>query len=303
MKPLACVGIAVLDKIFQVDSLPSTGGKYVARGYREVGGGPAATAACAIARLAGSVQLMARIGDDASGRTVIDELAKYEVDTSRVHRIKGASTALSAVFVDDTGERMIVNYQDRSLDRRTSWMKKIDFAQFSAVLADVRWPEGAIFSLTSARRAGVPSMLDADVSPDDIAPMVALADHAVFSQPGLVRFTGTENIEQALRLAESRGSGRVYVTAGGKGCYWLENGALQHEPSHAVTVVDTTGAGDVFHGAMLLAIAEGRETRSAVRFACVAAALKCTKAGGRSGIPSRDEVDLVLGSRPHSVAN
>ncbi|MDR3441015.1 PfkB family carbohydrate kinase [Telmatospirillum sp.] len=294
MKPLACVGIAVLDKLFQVDTLPSTGGKYVAHGYREIGGGPAATAACAVARLGHEVQLIARVGDDSSGTTIIEELQRYHVDTRWVRRITGASSALSAVIVDAHGERMIVNHQDPSLSRASDWMSMIDFTQYSGVLADVRWAEGAEAALDAARSAGVPTVLDAEITPNDITPLVERTDHVVFSHPGLTRLTGIADFKAGLQAAAERTNGRVYVTAGSDGCYWLESGDLQYEPSHPVSVVDTTGAGDVFHGAMLVALAEGRPIRQAVRFACLVAALKCTRVGGRDGIPDRAEVDRAL---------
>lgn len=294
MKPLACVGIAVLDKLFRLETLPSTGGKYVAHGYHEIGGGPAATAACAAARLGHDVHLIARVGSDAVGSTIIDELRKYGVDTCWVKRIDGASSTLSAVLVDRQGERIIVNYPDPSLSRSAEWLQSIDFAQYTAILADVRWIEGGKVALETARKIGIPSLLDGDVSPEDIGPLVERADHIVFSQPGLVRLTGINDIESGLRAAASRTEGRVYVTAGSDGCYWLEGGKLEHEPSHKVSVVDTTGAGDVFHGAMLVALAEGKPIRQAVQFSCLVAALKCTRVGGRDGIPNRGEVDQAL---------
>lgn len=294
MKPLACVGIAVLDKLFLMDGLPSEGGKYVAHGYREIGGGPAATAACAVSRLGRDVQLIARVGSDTSGATIVKELQHYRVDTRWVRQIAGASSALSAILVDRQGERMIVNYQDVSLDRSSNWLSDVDFAQYAALLADVRWPEGAKAALESAHRIGIPTILDADVSPEDIGPLVERADHVVFSQPGLARLTGITDIEHGLKAAAARTKGKVYVTAGSDGCYWLETDGLQHEPSHPVAVVDTTGAGDVFHGAMLVALAERQTVRQAVRFACLVASLKCTRVGGRDGIPDRAEVNLAL---------
>jgi sulfofructose kinase len=190
---------------------------------------------------------------------------------------------------------MIVNYQDRSLDRSTQWMDAIPFAHYGALLADVRWPEGALAALDAARRNGIPTVLDADVSPDDIRPLVERADHVVFSEPGLARMTGHDDLQQGLRAAQAVTAGKVYVTAGAQGCFWLEGDQWQHEPATPVDVVDTTGAGDLFHGAMLVALAEAMPPRAAVRFACRVAALKCTRLGGRAGIPTRAEVDAGAG--------
>lgn len=296
MKPCACVGIAVLDKVFRVNALPQQGGKYVAHQYAEIGGGPAATAAVAVARCGHPVDFIGRVGSDPSAKVITDELQQYGVGTDQVRRVAGAVSGLSAVLVDDQGERMIINHQDDKLDRSADWLNAIDFARYGAVLADVRWIAGAKAALNAARRAGVPTVLDADVTPEDISELVALADHVAFSQPGLARFTGTDSPEEGLRRARARTSGRVYVTLGSDGCLWLEGETLKHQPGFTVDVVDTTGAGDVFHGALLVAVAEGMATDQAVRFASGVAALKCTRLGGRAGIPDRAQIEQFLQS-------
>jgi sulfofructose kinase len=86
----------------------------------------------------------------------------------------------------------------------------------------------------------------------------------------------------------------VYVTQGGQGCLWLENDRLHHQPGFAVNVVDTTGAGDVFHGALAVSLAHGASPAEAVRFASGVAALKCTRPGGRAGIPDCDQARSFL---------
>ena len=102
-------------------------------------------------------------------------------------------------------------------------------------------------------------MLDADVTPQDISDLVGLADHVAFSEPGLAKFAQTDDLLSGLRLAQTRTDGKVYVTAGADGCYWLENDTIQHAQGFKVNVLDTTGAGDVFHGAFAFALAQGME--------------------------------------------
>lgn len=86
----------------------------------------------------------------------------------------------------------------------------------------------------------------------------------------------------------------VYVTVGSNGCYWLENDQLMHQAGKVVNVVDTTGAGDFFHGAFAVAVAEEMEIRKAVVFSNTVAAIKCTKLGGREGIPDLNTVDAEI---------
>lgn len=294
MTRIACIGITVLDRIWYLTDLPKEGGKFVANDYKEVGGGPAATAAVAAAKLGATVDFIGRVGDDDTGKRLLAELESLGVNTRYSRVYKGARSSQSAVLVDASGERIIANYPSPDLPADASWLADIDFSQWDAVLADVRWHDGAKLAFTLARQQGIPAVLDGDVTPQDIAELVALSDHAAFSAPGLTRLTGTEDIHLSLKKAQTLTNGHVYVTQGSQGCYWLENQQLQHQPGFSVDVVDTTGAGDVFHGALALAIAQNNATADAVRFASAVAALKCTRPGGRAGIPDCDQTRSFL---------
>ncbi|UTJ47428.1 sugar kinase [Atlantibacter subterranea] len=294
MTRIACVGIAVLDRIWYLNDLPKEGGKYVAGDYKEVGGGPAATAAVAAAKLGAEVDFIGRVGDDDTGNRLLAELQAYGVNTRYTRIVKGARSSQSAVLVDAAGERIIANYPSPDLPACADWMADIDFSQWDAVLADVRWHHGAKQAFTLARANGVTTVLDADVTPQDIAELVALSDHAAFSAPGLVRLTGVTDAPAALKQAKTLTNGHVYVTQGAQGCLWLENSRLCHLPAFHVDVVDTTGAGDVFHGALAVSLAQKTETAEAIRFASAVAALKCTRPGGRAGIPDCDQTRSFL---------
>ena len=291
---IACLGITVLDRIFRVPLLPSKGGKYVASDYFEVGGGPAATAAVAIKKLGHPVEFIGRVGSDSVASVLSEEFLSNGVGIKHVKHLANAKSSFSAIMVDDSGERMIINYQDSTLSRDVSWLGSVDFSEFSALLCDVRWPEGALYSLEKAKEVGIPTVLDADITPDDISSLVKIADHVVFSHPGLKKFTGELDPLKGLRIAQESACGKVYVTVGSDGCFWLENDELKHLPSFKVDVVDTTGAGDVFHGAFTLAVAENSNSLDAVKFSSAVAALKCTRPGGREGIPDRVRVSQFL---------
>lgn len=291
---IACVGIAVLDRIWYLNDLPKEGGKYVAGDYKEVGGGPAATAAVAAAKLGAEVDFIGRVGDDDTGNRLLAELQAHGVNTRYTRIVKGARSSQSAVLVDAAGERIIANYPSPDLPHCADWMADIDFSQWGAVLADVRWHHGAKQAFTVARANGVPTVLDADVTPQDIAELVALSDHAAFSAPGLARLTGVTDAPAALKQAQTLTNGHVYVTQGAQGCLWMENSQLHHLPAFHVDVVDTTGAGDVFHGALAVSLAQKTDIEEAIRFASAVAALKCTRPGGRAGIPDCDQTRSFL---------
>ena len=294
MARIACVGITVLDRIWYLADLPKEGGKYVANNYTEVGGGPAATAAVAAAKLGADVDFIGRVGDDDTGSRLLAELESLGVNTRFTRIFKGARSSQSAVLVDASGERIIANYPSPDLPAEADWLQDIDFSQWDVVLADVRWHDGAKQALSLARQQGVTTVLDADITPQDIAELVALSDHAAFSAPGLQRLTQIAEAESALKKAQTLTNGHVYVTQGKDGCYWLEKGALSHLPAFQIDVVDTTGAGDVFHGALAVRLAQNQPAQEAVRFASAVAALKCTRPGGRAGIPDCDQTRSFL---------
>lgn len=294
MVRIACVGITVMDRIYYVEGLPTEGGKYVAKRYTEVGGGPAATAAVAAAKLGAQVDFIGRVGDDDTGNSLLAEQESLGVNTRYTRRYTQAMSSQSTIMVDAKGERIIVNYPSPDLLPDADWLNDIDFSQWDVVLADVRWHDGAKQAFTLARQAGVMTVLDGDITPQDISELVALSDHAAFSEPGLARLTGMSEAIDALKKAQMLTNGHVYVTRGSEGCNWLEKAAVRHQPGFTVEVVDTTGAGDVFHGALAFGLASGYAIEEAVRFASGVAALKCTRPGGRAGIPDCEQTRSFL---------
>jgi len=294
MTTVLCVGHAVQDFVFTLPALPRTAEKHQASRFTSVGGGPAATAAVAIARLGGRALLAARVGEDTIADAIIGELEGHGVDCGAVRRFPGCSSSLSAVMVDAAGERMIVNHLDPALPDSTGWLPAPARAGAAAVLADLRWPAGAAAALAAARAAGIPAVLDADKPIPRDAAALAMATHVAFSAEALADYTGTPDPVAGLHAAADSLAGWCCVTAGAAGVYVLEDGKFSHFPGHEVTVVDTLGAGDVWHGAFVLGLAEGMGEPGAVRFASAAAALKVQRRGGRAGAPTRAEVDEFL---------
>jgi sugar/nucleoside kinase (ribokinase family) len=305
MTAVICIGHCTLDMIYRVPAIPSSPTKVVAHAYAECGGGMAANASVAIARLGGRASYWGVVGDDGVGGRIVAGLAAEGVDVAAVRRIAGARSAVSAIVVDDAGERLICTYTDPELDPDPGWLRLDRVAQADAVLADVRWPAGAAAVLDAARAAGRIAVLDADVGPADVlADLSSRATHVIYSEPGLAAASGGLPPGAALRHVSRQGSALRGVTLGADGLLWLDGGEERRTPAPQVQVVDTLAAGDVWHGAFTLALAERRAFDDAVRFAHIAAAIKCTRGPGRLGAPSREEVDAALardrtlGARP-----
>jgi len=289
-----CAGTAVLDQVYAVDALPSAAGKHFARAYEERPGGPSAIAAATVARLGGAAVWWGRVGEDAAGTRLLDALAGAGVETGGAGRVPGGRTPVSAVVIDAGGERLIVNYTDPDLDPDPGFLPLGRIADAGAVLADSRWPAGGRAVLAAARAAGVPAVLDADATPDGAAgDLMRQASHVVFSAQGLAQTTGERDPAAGLAAARSSSDAFLAVTLGAEGCLHDGPHGRGHVPAVPVRAVDTLGAGDVFHGAFALALAEDRDAVAALTFASAAAAGKCAAGGGLAALPDRAAVDAL----------
>lgn len=299
MARLLCVGVAVADFVLRMDTFPDGPGKYRTTEAAVVGGGCAANAAVAAARLGGEVMLCARLGDDLVGDMILADLAREGVDCALADRAPGGRSSFSSVIVDKDGERQIVNFRGAGLAQTADWLERAP--RPDAVLADSRWTEAAATALELARKWSVPGVLDAE-APLDPA-LIDLASHTAFSRPGLASVAEGAPKEALARLARTP-QGWLAVTDGGDGTYCTAPEGIAHVPAPRVDAVDTLGAGDVWHGAFALRLGEGADEREAVRFANAAAALKCTGFGGRAAAPNRKAtLALLEQAAPGKVVN
>lgn len=291
---VALVGLAVLDQVFAVATLPTAAGKHFATARRSVVGGVAANAALAVARLGGRARLFGRVGDDAAGREARAALERAGVDCAGLGVAPGA-TPVSAVFVDAAGERMIVNHKDAALFAAPP---ALDLDGCAAAMADLRWPAASAAALRAARARAIPGVLDYDQAPEPQArALIALASHVIFGAQALAALTGVA--DPAAALAQAGAPDFSAVTLGAGGALWRgPDGAVGHVPAFPVRAVDTLGAGDAFHGAAALALAEGADFPAALRFAAAVAALKIARPSGPDSLPTRAEVAALLGENP-----
>jgi len=291
---LLCLGVAVEDYVFALPQMPAKPHKYRATDFTTIGGGIAANAAVAISRLGGEAFLATRLGADALGASIVADLEAEGVDCRLARRFEGCRSSLSMVLVDATGERMIVNYRDPGLPEEADWLPEPSELGLAGVLADTRWTGGAALMLERARRAGLPAILDVEPPVAPATEAMAAATHLAFSRDGLAEWSGTDEIDAGLAAASEKTDAFLCVTDGANGTFFRRGSRTGHVPAFNVEVVDTLAAGDVWHGAFALALAEGRSEEEAISFASAAAALKCTRFGGRAAIPDRPQVETFL---------
>ena len=290
-----CVGgSATIDQIFLVDEVKLPSAKLTASQFVETGGGMGANAAVAVQRLGGQAAYWGRVGADEPGEQVITLLRHEGVDVSGLRTLRGFRTKIATVLIDARGERLVVSVQPQGYPPDTSWLPLDQVHEAQAVLADTRWPAGAQALFDAAARAAVPSVFDGDAGdPAQVRATALLATHPVLSEPMLAALALGAPEEALPRLIGGRNAG-CGVTLGARGALWFDGRALHAVAAPPVQAVDTLAAGDTWHGAFALALARREALPEALRYANAAAALKCTRFGGRAGIPTQAELSDFL---------
>lgn len=292
-------GSAAFDLLMSVEVLPGSNQRVKALKAMAGGGGPAATASVALASLGASTQLVTAVGDDLIGKLVLDELAERGVDVSHAQRISGVNSTSAAVLIEPSGDRSMavydgcinaINLDALALDR---------LADARSILMDGNNTALVLRVAAAARNAGVPVLLDGGNMQASMLPeILSLIDIYIPDIDTTRRQLGIEAspAECARRFAEM-GPTCVCITMGDQGSLAFENGELVTMPAVAGTpILDTTGAGDNFHGAFQFARLQGWSLPRTLSFANAFAALTCRGVGGRSAIPSLQET-LSLAER------
>ncbi|HZW99116.1 MAG TPA: PfkB family carbohydrate kinase [Trueperaceae bacterium] len=287
-----CVGLTTIDHIWRVDEFPPRRSRTQASDHVTSGGGPAATAAVTAARLGADTALWTLVGTDVAGDRALTELAAHGVDLTVSERLRGGRTAVSGVIVNADGERYIFPFFGDAL--RDVGGEDVELAQverFQAVLVDMRLPQLTTAVLEAATRAGVPTV--SDVSAARYWELAGGVDHLIASQECAAEVLGRDDPGAALAALRHREGQVVGITLGERGLLLEVDRTAVVVPAFAVAAVDTTGAGDVFHGAYAYGLARGLRPVRAAELASATAALACTGMG-REAIPDLEAVHALL---------
>jgi len=288
--PILVCGLLAADIVFDVPAIPADAIKYKASKVSLVCGGGGCYAAIAIKRLGGTPSLLARVGRDHFGEFILSELKTEGIDCKKVVVHADNQTPLSSIAVDPNGERQIINYRNAAAAPLSN---ELSFKRApQAVLVDTRWLEGSIAALEYAKAKNIPGVIDAEAPTS--GPAMKLASHIAFSRQGLSEFASTDSILSGLQKAQTACSAWVCVTDGEHGTHMLHGSEVLTIVAPKITAVDTLGAGDVWHGAFTVQLAQGADELSAVKFANVAAALKCASTGNNFSAPPLQEVTQFI---------
>lgn len=288
-----CVGHACYDLVFSVDHHPAENEKIFADSLLSCGGGPAANAAVMVAKLGYSAAFAGYLGQDGYGELHNQELLAQGINTDCLLR-GDLPTPLSTVIVKPDGNRALINYKG---DTKPLAADAIDFSVLNpkVILFDGHEPHISIPLAKQARQAGIATVLDAGSVHEGTRALMGLVDYLVCSEKFALQLKGDEQTALTY-LADF--APFVVITLGERGLIWQHGAESGVMPAMTVNAIDTTGAGDAFHGAFAAAVAAGLDWLAVLRYASVAGSLCCIRMGARLGLPSKQEHDSVFAKLP-----
>lgn len=293
-KRVLSVGLSCIDHIWQVETFPPVQSRTHAEHYHVQGGGAAATGAVAIARLGMEVELWSVHGDDANGQHATAELESYGVNCQNIRVPKDSVTFVSGILVTPEGERYIFPYRGQGLEDSAEGLE-LTLSRFDCVLTDARFPVLNEAVLKAAHEQGIPSV--GDFGNTKNWHLAQYVTHLIASEECAAEVLGRNEPDAALDALRQHDAQLVGITLGEQGFLYKLGNKVRHIPALPVAVVDTNGAGDVFHGAYAYAVAMDWDDEACGLFASVTAALSCETLGSRKGIPAAADVERLLEER------
>jgi len=286
------VGHACYDLIFQIDHHPATDEKIFAEQHHSCGGGPAANAAIAVSRLGYKAAFAGYLGNDFYGDQHVQELRQDNVNYQLLARGDNP-TPVSVILVKPDGKRALINYKGQT---KALAQGSVDFnhLRFKTVLFDGHEPHISVELAEYCKRHAIPTVLDAGSAHTGTLDLMNRVDYLVCSEKFARHFANSP--EQALKIL-SQHAAVVIITLGEHGLIWQNHNQHGRLPAFEVNAIDTTGAGDAFHGAFAAAIAQKTPFLDTLHYASAVAALCCTKIGARTGMPTKTEVEAFLRNR------
>lgn len=293
---VAGAGICCVDYIVTSPQVDYGDTALVSR-YEVQGGGLIGTALVACARLGAGCDILSVLGDDDVGEQILTDLRAERIGSGHVVRMPGGESPFSFIHVDDkSGERTIFHRSGKGLSPSSQDISAVVSPDWDSLLVDDIYLDLSIAAAGAAHQQGVPVV--ADLIPDARnASLLAMVDVLIAPRHYARQLGYEDNLDAALDAIHALGPTTAVVTLGADG--WVCSDSIGRCSGQAfnVDVVDTTGAGDTFHGAFAYALARGWTTRRCCEFSSAVAAIKCTKPGGRTGLPSLDQVEAFMRAR------
>ncbi len=292
---VAGLGQSALDYLCTIDRYPPSDTKCEFSDFLIQGGGPVATALVCLARWGVSARFAGVVCGDRFGRAILDGLRDEQIDTSAVQVREGHRSQFAFICVEkETGRRTIFWGRPDNASFPAGDVPAGFLDNAEALHLDGLFAEASLRLARQARALGVPVILDAGSLRPGMLELIRSTDHLIASEEFIKQIRPDDSLPSRLRSLRRMGPQVVIVTLGERGSVSLWEEPPRWLPALPVRARDTTGAGDVFHGAYIYGLLQGWPVPDRVRWATVAAGLSCRFLGGRSGIPTLEEVGRSL---------
>ncbi len=296
-KPFDVVGMGLnsVDFLVLVPEYPASNSKMRIRRFEKSGGGQVATAMVALSRWGTRTKYIGKVGGDELGQFSLESIRQEGVDVSSVTVESQVSNQFATIIVDGkSGDRTILWDRDDRLTYRDGELKKEDVCSGKILHLDGHDIRAALQCARWAREEHIPVILDVDKVEPLTSELIKDIDFVVTGSRFPTLFTGILDREKAFLELQKHTSGFLCTTLGSEGTMALLEGEILRVKGFKVEVVDTTGAGDVFHAGFIYGLLQNWDLEKILQFANAVAALKCRELGGRKGIPPVREVQEFL---------
>jgi sulfofructose kinase len=288
------VGINALDTIMQLPRFPAPDSKVELLSVEHMPGGQVASALVACRRWGLRVRYVGKIGDDPAGKRQMAEMKRERIDAHWIVA-KGCRSQFSFILVDrSSGDRTVLWNRDPHIALRPKDLKRDWIRGAWALLVDGHDTEAAALAARWARQEGIPVVGDFDNRYSGVEALLEYVDYAVTSKDFPERLTAEGDLLKSLPIIHARFKCRLMAaTLGCKGVIAWDGSRFLYCPAFRVKVVDTTGAGDIFHGAFLYGLVRGLPVEEILEFSCAAAALNCEALGARGRIGNLKKIEAL----------
>ena len=296
-KPFDVVGMGLnsVDFLCVVPEFPSPNSKMKMLQFSKQGGGQVATAMVALGRWGVKTKYIGKVGEDDLGQFSLNSIRQEGVDVSSVTIEPNATNQFAMIIVDgSSGDRTILWNRDGRLMYREGELLKEEVCSGKLLHLDGHDIHAALQCARWAKEERIPTVIDLDKAEPLTSELIKEIDFVITSSRFPTLYTGISDREKALLELQKQTPGFLCATLGHEGAVALVNGEFLHAEGSKVKAVDTTGAGDVFHGGFIYGLLQNWEVEKILRFANGVAALKCLDLGGRRGIPTLEKAQQLI---------
>ena len=298
MKKIVGVGACVLDTYIEMDNYPKEDIKIRANKVFSCGGGPTGNALVGIAKLGVEVAYLGALSNDAYGQQLVNEFKQFGVDTSNIKLLDNIDAFKAFIILGEKEGTRTVLFDKGTIPDDPSILNLEVIKNYDVLHLDGNFMNIALESAKTAKKYHKVVSLDAGSPYPRVEELLPYVDILIPSESFALKFTGKDNVDDAIMDLYQRYQPKVLVvTQGPRGGTYIEDGKVRHYEAYKIDCLDSNGAGDIFHGAFLVAYLDNKPLLDCIHFASATSALKCMKVGVRNALPDKQEVIAFLKAR------